>query len=221
MSISSAVRATLPLGMVPYTCRTSGLPLRMPNAPGCQGPRRVIREDRQDRVTRPVQSPNGYPCPYMYRTRPGQAPNTDAADARRPGRSCMRDAARGRRHQTPTPGAAPGRGLVLARGRRATRACARVPSRRRTRCAAGARSRHRHGHGHAWERRPVPGSPVAGRACCGSRKRMRVARAGMRAPSAPAREIQSATPGTVVAPDIALRTTHGIQLVVELWVCRG
>lgn len=57
---------------------------------------------------------------------------------------------------------------------------------------------------------------MAGRACCGSRARMRVARAGMRAPSAPAREIRSATPGTVVAPDIALRTTHGFELVVML-----
>jgi hypothetical protein len=167
-----------------------------------------------ERRPMPVHAPNA-PGAGARRRRPA------TPGARRPGRSCMRDAARGRRRQTPTPGAAPGRGLVLARGRRATRACARVPSRRRTRCTARAHPPHRHGHAHAWEGRPVPGAPVAGRACCGSRMRMRVARAGMRAPSAPAREIQSATPGTVVAPDIALRTTHGIQLVVELWVCRG
>ena len=69
VSISGAVRATRPQGLVPYRTRKWARPERMPNDARRQGPERVIRWNAADRVMRAEQDPNGSPDARRRRTR--------------------------------------------------------------------------------------------------------------------------------------------------------
>ena len=195
----------------------------MANAPACQGPRRVIREDRADRITRPVQTPNDCPRPYRGRTaRPSGRPT-----ARRRVHAWM--GARGV-GVVRAPGPPPTR-VMRARSSSAPRRPRRMHGAPPAAGPHAARPARTGRPGHACMA-PANGPPHrlvlapcrlgrggAARACARARAGPR-RRACARQP-AHAREIQTATPDTVVAPDIPPPHRTHPELVVVLAVWRG